>query len=66
MTYNPDSYRHGETVLLLRDGGRVVIDEVLDDDLGVRYENDWDVFTVPYEAVTRPARSVAELIDTED
>lgn len=66
MTYNPDSYRHGETVLLLSNSERVVIDEVLDDELAVRYENDWDVFTVPYDGVIRPARSVAELIDTED
>lgn len=57
-------YQHGETLRYehVVDGtfeiDNVIVDEVLDDTIAVRYENDWDVFSVAYGDVYRPAKSV--------
>lgn len=68
-SYNEYGYQHGETLRYehVVDGTfeieNVIVDEVLDDTIAVRYENDWDVFSVAYGDVYRPVTSVNELID---
>lgn len=71
MSYNVEGYEHGETVLYnvktaldtVLVAERVIVDEVLDDTIAVRYEGDDFVFTVDYNDVVRPAKSIEELID---
>lgn len=63
--YNRYGYQHGETLRYehyVEDGtfeiDNVIVDEVLDDTIAVRYENDDQVFAVAYDDVYRPAKSV--------
>lgn len=59
--WNPKHYKNGETVLYEQGWAsttgtsweRVIVDEVLDDEIAIRWEGDWGVFTVPYDAVKR-------------
>lgn len=69
--YNQYGYQHGERVLVPSsfngyspEGYEVAyVDEVLDDTIVVRYEGTDEVFSIGYNEVVRPAKSLSELID---